>query len=164
MLALSNLASLLVAFAVAVKATAGNGATPEIGTVFAVYPGWDMENDSLEATFDGTERECLTSCQTNSACVAYTYIPYGDGATGTSPACILKSSIDLNEFSIQSFPANTALVGHCGTFFVSEASHQLDLLFAWARSSYAHFEILKGFLVGELDLYVVMMMNHTDLS
>ncbi|KAF8214416.1 hypothetical protein K438DRAFT_1801364 [Mycena galopus ATCC 62051] len=116
MLALFNPASLLVAFAVAVKATAGNGTTPEIGTVFAVYPGWDMDNASLEATFGGTERARLTSCQTNSACVAYTYIPYGSGATGVSPACILKSSIDLNEFTIQSFPANTALIGSCGTF------------------------------------------------
>ncbi|KAJ7037610.1 hypothetical protein C8F04DRAFT_1393531 [Mycena alexandri] len=107
MLALSNLATLLVAYAVAVKAT---------GTVFAVYPGWDMANESLEATFDGTERDCLTSCQTNSVCVAYTYIPYGSGATGVSPACILKSSINVNDFTVQSFPASTALVGHCGAF------------------------------------------------
>ncbi|KAJ7019298.1 hypothetical protein C8F04DRAFT_1148165 [Mycena alexandri] len=116
MLALSNLASLLVAFAVAVKATAGNGTTPEVAGSFAVYPGWDMANESFGATFGGTERDCLTSCQTNSVCVAYTYIPYGSAITGTGPACILKSSINVNAFGLQTFPTSTGLAGHCGTF------------------------------------------------
>ncbi|KAK6981100.1 hypothetical protein R3P38DRAFT_3234581 [Favolaschia claudopus] len=90
--------------------------TPAAGTVFAVYPGWDMDNGSLQTIFNGTEKACLQSCTSSATCVAYAYIPYGHGGTDVNPICVLKSSIDPSMFKQQSFDLSVGLVGGCGTF------------------------------------------------
>ncbi|KAJ7722321.1 hypothetical protein B0H16DRAFT_1896176 [Mycena metata] len=82
---------------------------PDIGTVFAVYPGWDMDNGQASEISNGTELECLQSCSTDTACVAYAYVPY-------SLACFLKDSFDFSTFTVGTVPVSTGLVGACGTF------------------------------------------------
>jgi hypothetical protein len=38
---------------------------PNAGTVFAVYPGWDMDNGALQTILNGTELACLQSCSSS---------------------------------------------------------------------------------------------------
>ncbi|KAJ7920553.1 hypothetical protein B0H13DRAFT_1867468 [Mycena leptocephala] len=89
---------------------------PNAGTVFAVYPGWDMDNGALQTILNGTELACLQSCSSSATCVAYAYIPYGNNGT-ISPICVLKSTVDLNTFKLQpSFDLSVGIVGACGTY------------------------------------------------
>ncbi|KAF7369532.1 hypothetical protein MVEN_00283100 [Mycena venus] len=115
MRSLPVLAITLAAFAVNVAAS-GVRPAPQAGTVFAVYPGWDMDNGALSTIFNGTELACLQSCSSSATCVAYAYIPYGHGGTDNNPICVLKSTIDLSTFKMQTFDLSVAIVGACGTF------------------------------------------------
>lgn len=62
MLTLSNLAALLASFVLAVNASPGAQPSPDVGTIFAVYPGWDMDNGSILTTLGCTELACMQSC------------------------------------------------------------------------------------------------------
>ncbi|KAJ6528979.1 hypothetical protein B0H19DRAFT_1083317 [Mycena capillaripes] len=105
MLTLSNLAALLLASAVAVKAA-----------VFAVYPGWDMNNGGFSTTFVGTELDCMNSCAANGGCIAYAYVPYGPSSPAKQPECVLKGTIDPSTFKIQPFDVSSGLLKPCGSF------------------------------------------------
>ncbi|KAJ7876983.1 hypothetical protein B0H13DRAFT_2347407 [Mycena leptocephala] len=105
MLTLSNLAALLVSFTLA--------PAPTVGTVFAIYPGWDMDNGRTTATSDGSELACMQLCSADTTCVAYAYAPYQPSG---SLSCFLKDSVDLSTFKTQSVDVSVGLVGACGTF------------------------------------------------
>ncbi|KAF8143724.1 hypothetical protein K438DRAFT_1853180 [Mycena galopus ATCC 62051] len=111
MYSLSSLSILLASFVFMAKATP----VPEAGTIFAVYPGWDMDNGSLQTIFNGTESACLHSCASTTTCVAYSYVAYGHGGTDVNPICVLKSTIDLTTFKIQTFDVSVGIFGACGT-------------------------------------------------
>ncbi|KAJ7769777.1 hypothetical protein B0H14DRAFT_2967300, partial [Mycena olivaceomarginata] len=108
---LTLLATLLASLSIAATAKAAPGAH-DVGTVFSVYPGWDMDNGGSGTIFNVTERACVQSCGASSTCVAYAYVPFAD----PTPFCVLKSAIDLNTFKIQSFDVSVGLLGACGTF------------------------------------------------
>ncbi|KAF7350033.1 hypothetical protein MVEN_01305000 [Mycena venus] len=110
-----SLATLLFSVVVANAAAAGIQPVPDVGTVFSVYPGWDMDNGTLETIFNGTELACLQSCASSGSCVAYAYVPYGN--TGTEdPFCVLKNSIDLSTFTVHAgVDVSVGLIGSCGT-------------------------------------------------
>jgi len=116
MLNLSNLAALLVAFSLTVNAATDVQTTPDVGGVFAIYPGWDMDNGSAGTILGGTELACMQSCNASAICVAYAYVPYGGANTGPGPACVPKSSITLGTFKTQAFDISVGLMGACGTF------------------------------------------------
>jgi hypothetical protein len=61
MLTLSNLAVLLGAFVLAVNAVPVVQPGPDVGNVFAVYPGWDMDNGGTLVAAS-TEQACMRSC------------------------------------------------------------------------------------------------------
>ncbi|KAJ6526681.1 hypothetical protein B0H19DRAFT_1275534 [Mycena capillaripes] len=93
-------------------------AKPDVGNMFAVYPGWDMNNGGGLQQISGiTEMSCLQMCSANGGCVGYAYAPYGiPGSLGT-PLCVIKNSITLSSFVVESDRiTNVALVGACGTF------------------------------------------------
>ncbi|KAJ7816792.1 hypothetical protein B0H13DRAFT_1923371 [Mycena leptocephala] len=114
MLTLSNLATLLVSFTLAVNAVpvVHDQLAPAVGTVFAVYPGWDMDNGRTTATSDGSELACMQLCSADTTCVAYAYAPYQPSG---SLSCFLKNSVDLSTFKTQSVDVSVGLVGACGT-------------------------------------------------
>jgi hypothetical protein len=62
MLTLSNIAALLVSFSIGVSAVPVVQPAPALGTVFAVYPGWDMDNGEAIETSDGSELACMQLC------------------------------------------------------------------------------------------------------
>ncbi|KAJ7673994.1 hypothetical protein DFH06DRAFT_752399 [Mycena polygramma] len=114
MLGLSNLAALLVALTL----TGNAAATPtaDSDTVFAVYPGWDMDNGQTSPTiFNGTEADCAKSCATTAGSKAYAYVPYS-GAYVYGPSCYLKDAVDLSKFVKQPRDTNVGLPGPCGTY------------------------------------------------
>ncbi|KAJ7243513.1 hypothetical protein C8J57DRAFT_1477157 [Mycena rebaudengoi] len=114
MLTLSSLAALLVSFTLAVSAVPVNHQpSPAIGTVFAIYPGWDMDNGRTTATSDGSELACMQLCSADATCVAYAYAPYQPSG---SLSCFLKDRVDLSTFKTQSVDVSVGLVGACGTF------------------------------------------------
>ncbi|KAJ7867932.1 hypothetical protein B0H14DRAFT_3441572 [Mycena olivaceomarginata] len=118
MFTLSNLAFLVVSLSLAVNAAPLTQPSPDVGTVFTVYPGWDMNNGILTEIFGGTELACLQACSTDSRCVAYVYQPYG--SPGFPPAvCVTKSSIDLSTFQTsqtRGFDVSSGLVGGCAAY------------------------------------------------
>ncbi|KAJ6592883.1 hypothetical protein B0H19DRAFT_1365184 [Mycena capillaripes] len=116
MRSLSRLAILAVFLVLTTSADVGVQPSPDAGTIFAVYPGWDMDNGALQTILNGTEISCLESCRSSATCVAYSYVPYGNSGTGITPFCVLKSSVDLGAFKMQSFDVSVGLVGACGTF------------------------------------------------
>jgi hypothetical protein len=64
MLALSNLAALLVAsVALAVGATPSSQPISEAGNTCCVYPGWDMDNGNYATVPNITELACLRECR-----------------------------------------------------------------------------------------------------
>ncbi|KAJ7833990.1 hypothetical protein B0H13DRAFT_2328872 [Mycena leptocephala] len=85
--------------------------TPDLGTAFSVYPGWDMDNGNSQKIINITELACMQLCSTSTSCVAYSYVPYGG-----APDCYLKSSINLSTFKVQTVDVNAGLSGACGTF------------------------------------------------
>ncbi|KAF7363107.1 hypothetical protein MVEN_00663100 [Mycena venus] len=89
---------------------------PEIGNVFAVYPGWSLVDAVENVSFNLSELACQQACSADTSCLAYVYYPYsspGDAA----PYCILKSSINVADFTIQSgVVTSVGLIGGCGTF------------------------------------------------
>ncbi|KAF8180547.1 hypothetical protein K438DRAFT_1938233 [Mycena galopus ATCC 62051] len=106
----------LVSLVSTVSAAPGARPSPDLGTVFAVYPGWDMDNGTAETIFNGTESACLQSCAANSACVAYAYVPYDNTGTDINPVCVLKNSIDLTTFTVHSgVDVSIGIIGACGT-------------------------------------------------
>ncbi|KAJ6553355.1 hypothetical protein B0H19DRAFT_1377893 [Mycena capillaripes] len=118
MRSLSTFAALFACFVLAVNATVKPA--PEIGSVFAVYPGWDMiaTAEPSSPITNGTEIHCLQACQASPACRAYVYVPYGDpnNADKGPGACWLKDTIILGDFVKPKFVANAGLLGPCGTF------------------------------------------------
>ncbi|KAJ7908064.1 hypothetical protein B0H13DRAFT_1878974 [Mycena leptocephala] len=101
MLTLSNFAALLVSFTLAVSAVPVNDQpAPAIGTVFAIYPGWDMDNGQTTATSDGSELACMQLCSADATCVAYAYAPYQPSST---LSCFLKDSVDLSTLQDSNF-------------------------------------------------------------
>jgi hypothetical protein len=134
MFTLANLVPLLISFTLTVRAApVGVGPTPDVGSVYAVYPGWDMDNGNNGQLNGGTEQGCLKACSTSgfescvhtgsnlrikiagSTCVAYVYVPYGSSVTGPGPVCILKNSFNVSAFKTQSFDISVGLFGPCGT-------------------------------------------------
>ncbi|KAJ7312632.1 hypothetical protein DFH08DRAFT_973411 [Mycena albidolilacea] len=111
MLTLSNLAALLVSFSIGVSAVPVVHPAPALGTLFAVYPGWDMDNGQAIETSDGSELACMKLCSAG-GCVAYSYGPYQPSGT---PSCFLKDSVDLSTFKIRNVDVSVGLVGTCGT-------------------------------------------------
>jgi hypothetical protein len=64
MLALSNLAALLVAsVTLSVGATPSSQPIPEAGNTFCVYPGWDMDNGNYVTVPNITELACVRACR-----------------------------------------------------------------------------------------------------
>ncbi|KAF8191983.1 hypothetical protein K438DRAFT_1762556 [Mycena galopus ATCC 62051] len=96
---------------------------PEIGNVFAVYPGWDMLSppESNSPIANQSERQCLEACHTSSTWIAYAYGPYGDPFTGPG-SCYLKDTIVLSDFFQQPFDVSAGLLGPCGTFSPGQLS------------------------------------------
>ncbi|KAF8215425.1 hypothetical protein K438DRAFT_1955404 [Mycena galopus ATCC 62051] len=88
---------------------------PEIGNVFAVYPGWSLLDAIENVAFNVTELACQQACSTDNSCLAYVYYPYSSpGDAG--PFCILKSSITVADFTIQTgIVTSVGLIGGCGT-------------------------------------------------
>ncbi|KAJ6452418.1 hypothetical protein C8R45DRAFT_1223475, partial [Mycena sanguinolenta] len=111
----SGFATLLLSCVLMVEAASNVDPVPDAGTIFAVYPGWDMNNGSLQTIFNGTESACLHSCASSSTCVAFAYVPYGHGGSDVNPICVLKSTIDLSTFIIETFDVSVGIVGACGT-------------------------------------------------
>ncbi|KAF7355886.1 hypothetical protein MVEN_00917300 [Mycena venus] len=112
-----NLAILVTSLFLVVNATPPVQPTPDLGTVFAVYPGWNMLNGGSSPVFGGTELQCIQACSADPSCVAYAYAPYGSGPTAIpGPNCIIKPTIDLTTFRIGTFDATVGLIGACGTF------------------------------------------------
>ncbi|KAJ7662353.1 hypothetical protein B0H17DRAFT_1093576 [Mycena rosella] len=118
------LASTLVAllpFVSAIPTESGTDAaaavqpTPNIGTTFAVYPGWDMNNGEIARIMNETELQCLQACSANPSCLAYAYTPYTD-ASPVQPVCFIKNAIDLTTITLQSVDVSVGLIGACGTF------------------------------------------------
>lgn len=58
MVTLTNVGTILIAFTFAANAPVTQP-SPDAGTVFVVYAGWDMNNGFTQATFGGTELACL---------------------------------------------------------------------------------------------------------
>ncbi|KAF8188270.1 hypothetical protein K438DRAFT_1972456 [Mycena galopus ATCC 62051] len=111
---LSNLAALLFSFTLAVDAAAGAQSKPDSGAVFAVYPGWDMDNGG-NLMSNITEAECLKACSTSPSCLGCTYVPYGGPGIPPS-ACYLKDGVDTTTFKQQNYDCSAATFGPCGTF------------------------------------------------
>ncbi|KAJ7465815.1 hypothetical protein B0H11DRAFT_2307817 [Mycena galericulata] len=114
---LTSLATLLsLVFVANVNAAPGIKRAADAGTVFAVYPGWDMDNGTAANIVNGTESACLQSCAASSTCVAYAYVPYDNTGTDINPLCVLKDSIDLSTFTVHSgIDVTIGLAGACGT-------------------------------------------------
>ncbi|KAJ7859816.1 hypothetical protein B0H14DRAFT_2576979 [Mycena olivaceomarginata] len=89
MLALSTVFALLTSFSLVVDAAPGVQPSPDLGSVFSVYPGWDMDNGGTTSIFGGTEIDCRKACSADGSCVACAYVPYGVGNNGL-PDCVLK--------------------------------------------------------------------------
>ncbi|KAJ7909227.1 hypothetical protein B0H13DRAFT_1877853 [Mycena leptocephala] len=115
MLTLSNLAILLVCSVLAANAAPGVQPAPNVGTVFAVYPGWDMDNGG-SSTSGGTEMACQKSCSASPSCVAYAYVPYGGGGGPPGTSCFLKNTVDITTFKTRAWDTTVGLAGACGTF------------------------------------------------
>ncbi|KAJ7366104.1 hypothetical protein DFH08DRAFT_1071727 [Mycena albidolilacea] len=116
MLTLSTFATLFVSFTLAANASPSAQLAPDVGGVFAVYPGWDMDNGGA-TTFGGTELACLQACSASATCVAYAYVPYGGSNTGPGvAACNLKTAVTLSAFKTQPNDISVGLIGGCGTF------------------------------------------------
>ncbi|KAJ7084238.1 hypothetical protein C8R44DRAFT_821975 [Mycena epipterygia] len=116
---------ILLSFASATPAKLGTDASagvepaPELGTVFAVYPGWDMNNGETTEILNGTELACLQSCSATADCVAYAYSPYSTGGTGpVQPSCFLKNGLDLSTFQIRTLDLHTGRPTSCFTVTV----------------------------------------------
>ncbi|KAJ7328102.1 hypothetical protein DFH08DRAFT_331750 [Mycena albidolilacea] len=114
MLALSTVFALL-ASSLAVDAAPGVQPSPDLGSVFSVYPGWDMDNGGTTSIFGGTEIDCRKACSPKAAVLPTRNVPYGVGNNGL-PDCVLKNTVALNTFKTQSFDVSVGLVGFCGTF------------------------------------------------
>ncbi|KAJ7223472.1 hypothetical protein GGX14DRAFT_387789 [Mycena pura] len=112
---LSSLVAVLVSFSL--SAAVAVGPTPDaVGNIFAVYPGWDMNNGGTPTIHGGSELACLQACSASATCVAYAYVPYGSNVTGPGTACVLKNSFNIATFTTQSFDLSVGLLGACGTF------------------------------------------------
>ncbi|KAJ6526812.1 hypothetical protein B0H19DRAFT_1275647 [Mycena capillaripes] len=116
MLTLSNLAVFFASFVLAGHAMPSVQPAPDAGTVFAVYPGWDMDNGSYMIIHNGTELACMQSCRDSESCCAFSYVPYGEGYFGPGPSCFLKNAVTLSTFKRQSSDTSVGLIGPCGTF------------------------------------------------
>ncbi|KAJ6472007.1 hypothetical protein C8R45DRAFT_936665 [Mycena sanguinolenta] len=110
---LSSLLSFSLVFIVETAAAARRAR--DIGSVFAVYPGWDMNNAASVITSGITEFECLQSCASSSSCVAFAYVPYGNNVSQGDSTCVLKASIDISTFVAQAFDVSTGIIGPCNT-------------------------------------------------
>ncbi|KAJ6496307.1 hypothetical protein C8R45DRAFT_985550 [Mycena sanguinolenta] len=108
----SQFTAILAAITIALPVAAMTPRSPDEGTVFAVYPGWDQNDGEGTLIQGGTEGACLAACSASSTCIAYSYVPYS-----TPPACFLKPVVNLASFSVDSGRVvSTGLVGPCGTF------------------------------------------------
>ncbi|KAJ7920313.1 hypothetical protein B0H13DRAFT_1867788 [Mycena leptocephala] len=142
MLALSKLSILLSSLVVlAVNAAPVGPPTPDLGTVFAIYPGWDMDNGSAQTILGGSEVQCMQACSSSSTCVAYAYVPYATPVTASVSACVLKNSVSLGTFKTQSFDVSVALVGACGTFAPVLLS---------PSNGFGHRQVMRGNLLARL--------------
>ncbi|KAJ7356394.1 hypothetical protein DFH08DRAFT_802441 [Mycena albidolilacea] len=113
MLAVSNLAALLVASAaLAVGATPSSQPIPEAGNTFCVYPGWDMDNGNYVTVPNITELACLRACRDSVPCLACAYVPDGSNR-GPGEACYLKNAVNLTTFTNENGYVNTAIPGPC---------------------------------------------------
>ncbi|KAJ7250112.1 hypothetical protein B0H12DRAFT_1234425 [Mycena haematopus] len=116
MLALSNLATLLVSFALATDASRNAKPTPDLGSSFAVYPGWDMDNGSSSTISNVTEQACMQACGASTSCTAYAYGPY-PSFRSAGATCFLKDSLDLSKFKQQpDADISTGIIGACENF------------------------------------------------
>ncbi|KAJ7223476.1 hypothetical protein GGX14DRAFT_558051 [Mycena pura] len=113
---LSSLVAVLVSFSLSAAVAAVPPPDDTVGNIFAVYPGWDMNNGAASTTHGGSELACLQACSASATCVAYAYVPYGSSVTGPGTACVLKSSFNITTFTRQSFDVSVGLLGACGTF------------------------------------------------
>ncbi|KAJ7235131.1 hypothetical protein C8J57DRAFT_1728783 [Mycena rebaudengoi] len=92
--------------------SAMNISTPksDLGRIFAVYPGWDMEVNDDNTILGITEQACQMACSADSFCFAYVYFPYG------GPTCKLHNSIELaNVLFTPGVVTSVGLIGACGT-------------------------------------------------
>ncbi|KAF7355885.1 hypothetical protein MVEN_00917200 [Mycena venus] len=116
MLTFCNLAILVTSLSLAVNATPLVQPTPDLGTVFAVYPGWSMDNGASNILVGDHELDCMIACSADTRCLAYTYIPYIKNEPGSGPTCATYTGINLTNFNTKTFPVNVGLIGACGTF------------------------------------------------
>ncbi|KAJ6593175.1 hypothetical protein B0H19DRAFT_1245975 [Mycena capillaripes] len=88
---------------------------PDLGNIFAVYPGWSMTVGNTNTFLGITELACQQVCSTDTACLAYVYFPYG-GPNVPNALCTLKTSIDLADFTVEAgIVTSVGLIGGCGT-------------------------------------------------
>jgi hypothetical protein len=62
MLALSTVFALLASFSLAVNAAPGVQPSPDLGSVFSVYPGWDMNNGRTTSILVGLKSTAGRRC------------------------------------------------------------------------------------------------------
>ncbi|KAJ7362922.1 hypothetical protein DFH08DRAFT_799943 [Mycena albidolilacea] len=94
---------------------------PEIGKLFAVYPGWSLV-DAIEVRHKypifslspfNRYSECCIQCNGAGVSAGLQHRSPGDAG----PFCILKSSINVADFTIQSgIVTSVGLIGGCGTW------------------------------------------------
>ncbi|KAJ7893556.1 hypothetical protein B0H13DRAFT_2338157 [Mycena leptocephala] len=108
----------IAVLACCVLAAALNTSTlkPDLGNIFAVYPGWTMTNPNDAATPRGiSELACQQTCSADATCLGYIYFPYG-GPNVPTPLCTLRNSITLNFAVEPGIVTSVGLIGGCGTF------------------------------------------------
>ncbi|KAJ7104755.1 hypothetical protein C8R44DRAFT_987912 [Mycena epipterygia] len=89
---------------------------PDLGNIFAVYPGWSMTVGNANSFLGITELACQQACSTDTTCLAYVYFPYG-GPNVPNALCTLKTSINLADFAVETgIVTSVGLIGGCGTF------------------------------------------------
>ncbi|KAJ6459607.1 hypothetical protein C8R45DRAFT_1109475 [Mycena sanguinolenta] len=119
MLALSALL-LSIALATCTSTSSSSKPAPDLGTVFAVYPGWDMDNGNAPPLANVTEMACMQACGASTSCVAYAYVAY-NSFRGPGATCYPKTGIDISKFKQQSdADVSTGVIGACGTLLQSE--------------------------------------------
>ncbi|KAJ6594812.1 hypothetical protein B0H19DRAFT_1225821 [Mycena capillaripes] len=88
--------------------------SPELGNLFAVYPGWGIGGITQILDIQNiTEEGCMQACS-----LTYDYFPYGTPVTTppTVPICVRFTTVELN--TVEIFPdrvTSFGLIGGCGT-------------------------------------------------
>ncbi|KAJ7909233.1 hypothetical protein B0H13DRAFT_1877858 [Mycena leptocephala] len=126
--------SVVLAQILAANAAPGVQPAPNVGTVFAVYPRWDMDNGG-NSTSGGTEIGLAEVVRRSPSCVAYAYVPHGGGGGPPGTSCFLKNTVDITTFKTRAWDTTVGLVGACGTFTPASPSSCFTRVIGAARTN-----------------------------